>query len=132
MSESHADLQIPAEAFLWRRVHPKQLKRNPDGSLRASSASFKDSRGELSVHIASLTTLEEILRRRPEMSVAQVTAGKVRSLGYVVIAAPTADDPSHAVITPPPQRGRGQVDRDATELASASTLIFTGFVPAGL
>ncbi len=93
---------------------------------------LKDSRREVSVHIASLTTLETILARYREMSVAKITAGTARRFGHIVIPQPKEDDPSHAIICPPADCGRSKLDRDAEGMAAEAELIFTGTVPEGV
>jgi len=132
MSSRLDDSSIPDDALLWRRVHPKWLKKRDDNSLRVSSATFKDGRREVSVHIASLTTLETILAKYPGMSVAKITAGAARRLGHTVTPQPKEDDPSHAIICPPADRGSSKVDRDAEGMAAEAELIFIGTVPEGI
>jgi hypothetical protein len=56
------DQSIKDEDLLWRRIvnTPIWIKRNSDGTYRPSSAAFLDDyTGEVSVHLAKLTTQED-------------------------------------------------------------------------
>jgi hypothetical protein len=88
---------------LWRRIRPLPgwIHRNSDGSFRPSSMAFLDNiDGELSVHLANLTTQEAVLRDRATESIAELLARVPRSLGYAIVRDPTPEDPSHALICP--------------------------------
>lgn len=99
------DPTVRDDEVLWRRILPEWLHANPDGSVRPSSVAFTDRRsGEVSVHRALLTTLAVVSAARPGDRVVEVTAGLVRSLGCIVVAAPLPDDPSHALICPSPSK----------------------------
>jgi hypothetical protein len=89
---------------LWRRILPLPgwIHRNPDGSFRPSSMAFLDNiDGELSVHLANLTSQEAVLRDRATESIAELLASVPRSLGYAIVRDPTPEDASHALICPP-------------------------------
>ena len=82
------DVSIPNHDRLFRRVHEKQLALADDGSLRPSSAVFKDP--ELSVNIESLMVEqgrppEDTLKGFPGCFLTSITAGQVREHGQVVV-----------------------------------------------
>ena len=88
------DDSIPDTERLWRRVHPSQLVRRAGERARPQSSIFVDGNtGELSVHLASLTSLEGICADFPSHSIAEVSAGEVRALSYRVCRDPVDDDP---------------------------------------
>ena len=99
------DPTIKDDAILWRRILPQWVHREPDGNLRAASFAFIDRlSGELSMHIASLTTQEQVLKEHPEDSLGEIEAGFVRSLGYAIVRDATPEDVSHVLICPAPGR----------------------------
>lgn len=103
------DPSIRDEEVLWRRVLPEWTTMK-GGTFRPTSQTFKDRRSyELSVHIASLTTIDKVLAAYPGQGIVAITAGDVRSLGsYAIVRDPIIndpdlpDDPSHALICPSP------------------------------
>lgn len=95
------DKTIPDAEGLWRHIHPNPSQIVPDNKTqewRPSSAAFIDRRGEMSVDLASLTTVEQALRGRPDHSLAEVTAGFFRQRGYAVVRDPLPDNPAHALV----------------------------------
>jgi hypothetical protein len=71
------------------------LDPEPSGRVRPGSFAFMDRlSGELSVHIAALTTLDRALAGRPDDSLAAIKAGRPRSLGSALVRDPKPDDPS--------------------------------------
>lgn len=119
---------IPDDERLWRRLNrPEWIVTNPDGTRRISSVAFKDNTGDegrVSVHIASLTTIERVFQVWPPISgVAEITAGVPRSLGHTVIHDPLEDDESHALICPPKVYGSKREKTDAKKMAQAACLI---------
>ena len=81
------DPTIKDDAFLWRRILPQWVHREPEGNTRAASFAFIDRHsGELSMHLASLTTKEQVLKEHPEDSLVEIEAGFVRSLGYSIVS----------------------------------------------
>jgi hypothetical protein len=118
MPERVDDLSIPDDEPLWRRILPDWLCPIEDGGFRPSSAAFLDNRsGEVSVHVASLTTAELVLRDRPGEGIAEILAHVPRSLGHAIVRDPTEQDRSHALICPPVGRGRGRRKQDARLMA---------------
>lgn len=102
------DLSIPSTDRLFRRVRPHQVVREPDGTLRPSSAVFKDS--ELSVNIESLMIAqlrppEDTLTKYPGESLLSILAGQVREHGYIVVKeVDPPNDPAHGLV---PGKKRG-------------------------
>lgn len=96
---------IPDDAKLWRRIPPNWEEPLEGRGSRPASIAFRDRRtGEVSVHIASLTTPSTILAAYPGVRLAEIAAGLVRSVQCDVVRDPTEDDPSHAVIRPSPTK----------------------------
>jgi hypothetical protein len=113
------DASIQNADVLWRRILPDWTVTDEDGSHRVSSAAFRDNvDGNVSVHLAHLTTAESVLEGRPADGIAAISAGVPRSLGYLLVRDPTEEDPSHCLICPPPEgvTGKGRV-RDAKQMA---------------
>ncbi len=95
------DQTIPDTEGLWRHIHPNpsQIVRDEKTQeWRPSSAAFIDRRGEMSVDLASLTTVERALQGKPEHSLAEVTAGVFRQREYAVVCDPLPDNPAHALV----------------------------------
>jgi len=108
---------------LWRRIPdlPHMIKKLPDGTYRASSAAFKDGLdGELSVHLAKLTTVEKAMAGHSEKGLAEIAANLPLSLDHSVVYDPTEDDHSHTVIIPPKNKSKKSRMRDAEEMAKAA------------
>jgi hypothetical protein len=123
MVECVDDQSIANSARLWRRVPPDQLK-SEGSSLRPSSGLF--STDEMSVHLADLTSVEEVARLYPSHSIVEVTVALVRSLNLSFVRDPILDadrkDPSHAIVCPRATKG------GARRLAAECT--FVRLVPA--
>jgi hypothetical protein len=118
------DPTLGRDERLWRRIRADQLK-TEDGRVRPSSAAFRDSTNEVSVHLASLTTTATALERFPGFSLAELTVGFVRDLGLSVVRDPLPDDPSHAFICPCPSKGK------ANRLSREAVLVVVGSPPLG-
>jgi hypothetical protein len=104
MTERVDDPTINDDDLLWRRIvnKPEWISQNSDGSWRVSSAAFIDRyTGEISVHLARLTTQEKVLASRPDDGMVEIVAGLPRSLNLIVVYDPTEDDQSHSLICPP-------------------------------
>ena len=111
------DESVDDETVLWRRIPPWGLDRS--GGLASSNFVDKD-RGELSVALAAMTTLDSLLEGHDGFGVVAFRAGDARSLGdppgrYVVRRAPSAEDPAHTIICPKLSRGDARKLRDASE-----------------
>jgi hypothetical protein len=114
---------INDDDLLWRRIAdvPDMIKQLPDGTYRVSTAAFKDGvDGQVSVHLAKLTTVETALAEYPENGLVQITAGLPRSLGHSVVYDPTPEDRSHTLIVPPENQTNNSRQRDAKRLAQAA------------
>lgn len=96
---------------------------------RPTSAAFKDDlSNEVSVFIATLTTVDRILDGHPGDSVAQITAGQARAQGYKIVRDPdhglVPNDPSHVVLCPPPGLGKKRSTKAARALAESATWVY--------
>jgi hypothetical protein len=106
VSQRPDDPSIGDNEQLWRRVHPAQININSQtGGHHLSSAVFS-TRKEVSVAIASETTLEALLANYPEHSVIEFTVGSARSAGCTVVRDPLPDDPAHALVCGSRSEGR--------------------------
>src|SRR5689334_4681634 len=93
------DEPVDGAEILWRRLTPDWIKRAEDGSIILASAAFLDNiDGNVSVHIASLTTLEEVKKAFPYCEIAALTAQVALDCGFTIKRDPMPDDPSHALI----------------------------------
>lgn len=114
---------ISNDDLLWRRISnvPQLIKELPDGTYRVSSAAFKDGiNGEVSVHLARLTTQENALADHPEKGLIEIAASLPRSLGHIIVYDPEPDDPSHSLICPPDNQTRNTRNADARKMAEGS------------
>ena len=131
-------ISISDEEDLWRRVFPDRqcFKPMDNGQWRPSSAIFleRGKRGdetpkELSVHRSSLTTIEAVFGPHPYHSLAAIKASVPRELGYAVCPDPIknepglTDDPSHALICPPPGAGISKPKANARQMALKATWV---------
>ena len=110
------DPAIEDSAVLWRRVLPRWWKETGAGGYRLTSAAFKDrTEGGLSVHLASMTTIDKVMANRPDDSLVAIRAGFIRSLikykKYNLVPDPLEDDPSHTLVCPTAH------DKDAKSMA---------------
>ncbi len=91
------DTSIGDDEILWRRFHPTQMAPDePIEELTASSGVFRDK--EMSVHIASLTSLPIVRAKYPEHGIVSFTAAAARAEGLVVVRDPIPEDESHALV----------------------------------
>jgi hypothetical protein len=82
---------ISPDEVLFRRIAPDQLKFDAAGNPSLSTGAFHTE--EMSVHIASRTTPENVLRGYPRHSLAAFTAQDARDAGCIIV--PDPDDNSH-------------------------------------
>ena len=96
------DPTIPHTDRLFRRVRPNQVVHEPDGTLRPSSAVFKDA--ELSVNIESLMIAqlrppEDTLTKYPGECLLSILVSQVRERGYAVVKdTDSPNDPAHGLV----------------------------------
>jgi hypothetical protein len=96
------DLSIPDTDRLFRRVRPNQLEPLEDGSLRPSSAVFKNTR--MSVNIESLMVEqgrppEDTLTRYPGEYLTSILARNVRAKGHPIVKdTDPPNDPAHGLV----------------------------------
>lgn len=108
------DATINDQDLLYRRIHPKQLAEDIDGSPRLSSAAFKpNQQDELTLSAYLLTALAQIPANPSDCALpgaghtlAELGVGDVRCLGLGVVRDPVTRaevpnpcDPAHALIT---------------------------------
>lgn len=95
---------ISNDDLLWRRIvnKPEWVSRTEDGKWRVSSAAFIDRyTGEVSVHLAKLTTQEKALAGRSNEGLVEIVAALPRSIELIIAYDPKDDDQSHSLICPP-------------------------------
>ncbi|SRR5579883_842353 len=124
------DPTIPDDEKLWRRILEGWLHKEPNGVVRPSSVAFIDRlSGEVSVNLGSETTPTHVLRHYPDDSLAEVRATVPRGLGHSIVRdqivndSKIGNDPSHALVCPPPTRTTNQRKSDARKMAGAAKLI---------
>lgn len=118
MTEREDAKTISDDDLLWRRIVNKPEWVNPNTG-RVSSAAFIDRyTGEVSVHLARLTTQEKALAGRPDDGLVKLVAGLPRSLDLIVAYDPKEDDPSPSLICSP--TGSGISKSKARKLAEAA------------
>jgi len=106
------DTSVGDQELLWRRILDRPMEwwtEREDGSIRPSSAAFKDSANEVSVNVASQTTQSAILKDYEPNGLVSIPASLPRSLDHIVAATnepDDPDDPSHRVICPSEHLGR--------------------------
>jgi hypothetical protein len=126
MPQRPDDQSIPNHELLWRRLLPRWLHKQPDGSFRPSSMAFLDDTpgndGEVSVDVASRTTTEKSLTAYPGQGLAELEANVPRSLRHTVVSDPIENNLAHAVICPPPDIPNNQRKRDARQMAEKALL----------
>lgn len=78
--ERQDDPAISGDVVLLRRIPPwaDRVTWDEQGNPRASSFNFKDDENELSVHLASETTADELLAGHDGFGLVQLTAQQVR------------------------------------------------------
>lgn len=120
------DPTIDDGALLWRCVHPDWIREQPDGSWRAGSNTFLDDlSGEVSYYIADETSVDALRVSFPGWSIAQIDAGFVRSLGYLVARDPDGGGPGHVVVCPKPEENKSgkRKIKDARRIADQARWI---------
>ena len=96
------DQTVSNDDRLFRRVPPNQLRREPGGSQRPTSAVFKAL--ELSVNIESLMiqqgrSPEESLTKYPGEYLTAINAGQVRAHGHPIVKdTQPPNDPAHGLV----------------------------------
>lgn len=110
---------ITNDEILWRRIIPNWLCQESDGTFRPAKVAFIDRlTHEVSVHRAAIMGDHGLaLTGHQEDSLAAVVVGDVRAQGLAVVADPTPDDHSHALICPSPTDGK------ARKLAKGATWV---------
>ena len=110
--------EVDGAEILWRRIGPDWIVER-DGADGVSSAAFLDNvDGNVSVHLASLTTIEAIRGAYQHCRIAALPASIPQSLGFTVQRDPLPEDPSHALLIPPKtSRSKNTKRADARKMA---------------
>ncbi|MDQ2920605.1 MAG: hypothetical protein M3R52_03165 [Acidobacteriota bacterium] len=122
--------EIDGDELLWRRLtSPDWITPTDDGGKRVSSGAFRGRSNEdqLSVHIAALTTLEQIFSTPPYCdAVGEIVARDFQSLGRLVSHTPDLEnnDYSHASVAL--SSNKGQRKKDAAAVSKKAKLIERG------
>lgn len=85
------------DEVLWRVIQREYIKPHPyiPGQFIASGQAYRTA--EISVYLASQTTIEAVLSNHPDDSLGAVTVGFVRNqLGLIVVRDPHDDNPDTA------------------------------------
>lgn len=96
-----ADTLIADKVELYRRIaHGWVCPDQQTGRQRLSSLAFRDSMGEISVELSSLTSPAECMARGGPTIIGLValTVAQVREMGFTVVHDPKPDNPAHALI----------------------------------
>jgi len=109
------DPNISDDELLYRTIHPHFINEG-----RVTSAAFLSRKDpHVSVDLASLSTPEQSLARRPaHAGVVQLVTGFVRSLRLAVAGDPLPENPAHALIV-----AAAQSKQIARQLARASAWV---------
>ncbi len=106
MPQQPDDPSIDDTERLWRRVHPTQIDIDTEtGNPEISSGVFSTGE-EISVAIASATSIEALLSGYPEHSVVEFEVAAARSARCTVVRNPLPDDDAHALVCGPKSHGR--------------------------
>ncbi len=108
------DPSIPDDEMLRRRLMRHAGWFKPDGTL--TPLPFQDattSERLVSVHRASIWTIDDVLRNYPGVGIAEVVAGVPRANQHLVASDPEPNDPSHALLVPTPELTSGNKRREA-------------------
>jgi hypothetical protein len=101
--ERQDDSSISGDAILWRRIPPYRdnVQWEEDGSPVPSSLNFGDEENELSLYLASETSIETVLMNHEGFGLVKLTAGDIRKLlGSATILCRDDSDstPGHVIL----------------------------------
>lgn len=90
------DNDIGNEEILWRRINPRYIKRpaSPAEQYTASQQAYRTE--EISVYVASRTSVQAVLSQYPNDSLTAISARFVRDLGLIIVRDPNDTDPNPA------------------------------------
>lgn len=116
------DPTIGDDTILWRRINPADIVVEPaTGTVRASTGAYRTA--EMSVHIASKTTVEPVLANYPGFRLTGFTAGSARRAGCIVVRDPLPEDSSHALVCQPDDHTRSLSKKQAKAIRDAADWI---------
>lgn len=117
------DTDLDDDELLYRRIWDKpdwiNAKAVADGTLKPSAVAFLDRHNEVSVSVASMTTVEKVLEGFPAFGLVSIKVGVPRSLDHIVAITPEEEDPAHRVICPSPDYSKGKRKEAARRMADA-------------
>lgn len=120
MDQTHHDAEdIRDDDRLLRRITPaNHTALQPDGTRILVSFAFRDRGNEFSMYVAKEVSREKVLScGLPTQELVEVTAGDVRSLGYIIVREPDECDDSHVFATPRVPKSKKQIVKDCKALA---------------
>jgi hypothetical protein len=91
------DPTISGDVVLYRRIPPwpDNVTWDQDGQPSFSSLNFKDKNQELSVHLASEATPDDVLRGHEAFGLVQITAQQVRDIcGAAIVICRCTEEPA--------------------------------------
>ncbi len=121
MAELVDDSEINGHELLWRRIAPEDLRFDPVSGPYCSDGAFRTA--QMSVHVASRTSLPSVLKNYPQHSVAEFDVGFVRSIGCIVVSDRTPDDPSHALVCRQDDPTKRLSGSQASRIAKSARLV---------
>lgn len=116
--------EVDGAEILWRRIGPDWIVER-DNAEGVSSAAFLDNiDGNVSVHIAALTTIEAVRGAYHHCRITALPASVPQSLGFTVQRDPLPEDPSHALLMPPTtSRSKNTKRADARKMAVSCVFV---------
>jgi hypothetical protein len=113
------DLTIGDDVLLWRRIAPEHVGVDQGtGQERASDSAFRTE--QMSVHIASQTNRDAVLKEYPKDKLMEFSAGEARREGFIIVRDPLPEDPSHALVLRGDNPGQRPTKSQAKKLANCA------------
>ena len=120
MDQAHLDAEdIQDDDLLLRRVTPaNHTALQPDGTRILVSFAFRDRNNEFSMYVAKEVSREKVLAcGLPTQELVEVTAGDLRTLGYIIVREPDECDDSHVFAKPRVPKSKNQIVKDCKAIA---------------
>ncbi len=90
---------VSEEEELWRGILPNHVKKNEDGTIRLNSGTFRSSNPDISVFVASKTTVDACMGMNERwVGLVSIPAALPIGLDYRVVMDPRPGNPAHALI----------------------------------
>lgn len=117
------DDSLGGDTILWRRIIPSWITFK-EGRYRPGSFAFVDRHTyEVSVFVASLTDLDDLLGPYPDDSMVAIPASLPRSFRGIVAATPENPHPGHRVLVYPDTRTMKKAAEHLAKMASWVKLV---------